>query len=87
MSSKPLEVRVPNTDLPTLVEKKSKQMDLNDTPEPKDIQRNFVCRNKALGMVHTSKFLSAPLGPLIFQSYLTILVIFIDSSDLILIAS
>ena len=43
MSSKPLEVRVPNTDLPTLVEKKSKQMDLNDTPEQKDIQRNFVC--------------------------------------------
>ena len=34
MSSKPLEVRVPITELPTLVEKKSKQTDLNDTPEP-----------------------------------------------------
>ena len=34
MSSKPLEVWVPITDLPTLVEKKkSKQTDLNGTPE------------------------------------------------------
>ena len=33
MSSKPLEVRVPITELHTLVEKKSKQTDLNDTPE------------------------------------------------------
>ena len=34
MSSKPLEVWVPITELPTLVEKKSKQTDLNDTLEP-----------------------------------------------------
>ena len=34
MSSKPLEVRVPITELPTVVEKKSKQTDLNDTLEP-----------------------------------------------------
>ena len=33
MSSKPLEVRVPITELPTLVEKKSKQTDLKDTPK------------------------------------------------------
>ena len=32
MSLKPLEVRVPITELPTL-EEKSKQMDLNDKPE------------------------------------------------------
>ena len=34
MSFKPLEVQVPITELPTLAEKKSKQMDLNGTPEP-----------------------------------------------------
>ena len=34
MSSKPLEVRVLITELPTLVEKESEQTDLNDTPEP-----------------------------------------------------
>ena len=34
MSSKPLEVQIPITELPKLVEKKSKQMDLKDTPEP-----------------------------------------------------
>ena len=34
MSSKLLEVRFPITELPKLVEKKSKQTDLNDTPEP-----------------------------------------------------
>ena len=33
MSSKPLEVRVLISELPTLVEKKAKQTDLNDTPE------------------------------------------------------
>ena len=33
MSSKLLEVRVPITELPTLVEKKTKKMDLSDTPE------------------------------------------------------
>ena len=37
MSSKSLEVRVPITETPTLVDKKSKQMDLNDTPEPMDV--------------------------------------------------
>ena len=33
MSLKPLEVRVQIIELPTLVEKKSKEMDLNDTPK------------------------------------------------------
>ena len=33
MSSKLLDLRVPITELPTLVKKKSKQTDLNDTPE------------------------------------------------------
>ena len=33
MTSKPLEVRVPITELPTLVEKKSKQTYLNNKPE------------------------------------------------------
>ena len=33
MSSKPLEVRIPITEQPMLVEKKSKQTDLNNTPE------------------------------------------------------
>ena len=40
MSSKPLEVRVPITELPTLVEKKSKETDLNDTPEPMSLPIN-----------------------------------------------
>ena len=40
MSSKLLEVRVPITELPTLVEKKSKQTDLNDTPEPMSLPIN-----------------------------------------------
>ena len=40
MSSEPLEVWVPITKLPTLVEKKSKQMDLNDTPEPMSLPIN-----------------------------------------------
>ena len=40
MTLKPLEVRVPITELPTLVEKKSKQMDLNDTPEPMSLPIN-----------------------------------------------
>ena len=34
MSSKPLKVWVPITELHTLVEKKSKQTDLDDTLEP-----------------------------------------------------
>ena len=34
MLSKPLEVRVLITELPTLVEKESKQTELNDIPEP-----------------------------------------------------
>ena len=34
MSLKPLEVRVQIIELPALVEKKSKEMDLNDIPEP-----------------------------------------------------
>ena len=34
MTSEQLEVRVLITELPTSVEKKSKQTDLNDTPEP-----------------------------------------------------
>ena len=34
MSLKPLKVQVPLTELPTLVEKKSKQTYLSDTPEP-----------------------------------------------------
>ena len=33
MTWKPVEVQVPITELATLVEKKSKQMDLNDTPK------------------------------------------------------
>ena len=40
MSLKPLEVRVSITELPTLVEKKSKQMDLNNTPEPMSLPIN-----------------------------------------------
>ena len=40
MSSKPLEVQVLITELPTLVEKKSKQTDLNDTPEPMSLPIN-----------------------------------------------
>jgi hypothetical protein len=40
MSSKPLEVRVPITELPMLVEKKSKQTDLKDTPEPMSLPIN-----------------------------------------------
>ena len=40
MSFKPLEVRVPITELPTLVEKKSKQTDLNGTPEPMSLPNN-----------------------------------------------
>ena len=40
MSSKPLKVRVPITELPTLVEKKSKKMDLIDTPEPMSLPIN-----------------------------------------------
>ena len=34
------EVRVPITELPTLVEKKSKQADVNDTPEPMSLPMN-----------------------------------------------
>jgi hypothetical protein len=37
MSSKSLEVRGQITETPTLVDKKSKQTDLNDTPEPMDV--------------------------------------------------
>ena len=52
MSSKPLEVRFPITELPMLVEKKSKQTDLNDTPEPMSLPINDLpCpegHNKAL---------------------------------------
>ena len=40
MSSKPLEVQVPITELPTLVEKKSKQTDLSDTPEQMSLPIN-----------------------------------------------
>ena len=40
MTSRPLEVRVPITELPMLVEKKSKQTDLNDTPEPMSLPIN-----------------------------------------------
>ena len=40
MSSKPLEVWVPITELLTLVEKKSKQTDLNGTPEPMSLPIN-----------------------------------------------
>jgi len=40
MSSKPLEVRVPITELPMLVEKKSKQTDLNVTPKPMSLPIN-----------------------------------------------
>ena len=40
MSSKLLEVRVPITELPMLAEKKSKQMDLNDTPEQMSLPIN-----------------------------------------------
>ena len=40
MSSKPLEVQVPITELPMLVEKKSKQTDLSDTPEQMSLPIN-----------------------------------------------
>ena len=40
MSSKPLEGGVPITELHMLVEKKSKQTDLNDTPEPMSLLIN-----------------------------------------------
>ena len=42
MSSKPLEVWVPITELPMLVEKKSKQTDLNGTPEPMSLLINDI---------------------------------------------
>ena len=61
MSSKPLEVQVPITELPTLMEKKSKQTDLKNTPEPMSllindlsylllIQSLFCCRLRRLGI-------------------------------------
>ena len=40
MSSKPLEAWVPITELPTLVERKSKQTALNDRPEPMSLPIN-----------------------------------------------
>ena len=40
MSSKPLEVRVPITEQPMLVDQKLKQTDLNDTPEPMSLHIN-----------------------------------------------
>ena len=49
MSSKPLEVRVPITELPTLVEKKSKQTDLNDTHEPMSLPINDLVLSIAQG--------------------------------------
>ena len=50
MSSKPLEVRVLITELPTLVEKKSKQTDLNDTPEPMSSPFNDLPYKKSLAL-------------------------------------
>ena len=40
MSSKPLGVQVPITELPTLVGKKLKQTDLNDTHKPMSLSIN-----------------------------------------------
>ena len=40
MSSKLLKVRVLITELPTLVEKRSNKMDLNNTPEPMSLPIN-----------------------------------------------
>ena len=40
MTSKLVELRVPITELPMLVERKSKQMALNDKPEPMSFRPN-----------------------------------------------
>ena len=48
MSSKPLVVWVPITELPTLVEKKSKLTDLNDTPKPMLLPINDVSYHRRL---------------------------------------
>ena len=48
MSSKPLVVWVPITELPTLVEKKSKLTDLNDTPKPMLLPINDVSNHRRL---------------------------------------
>ena len=55
MSSKPLEVRVPITELPTFVKKKSKQTDLNDTLELMSLPINdlsLLNQNIALVIVY-----------------------------------
>ena len=48
MSSKLLEVWVSITELPTLVEKKSKLTDLNDTPKPMLLPINDVSYHRRL---------------------------------------
>ena len=48
MSSKPLVVWVPITELPTLVEKKSKLTDLNDTSKPMLLPINDVSYHRRL---------------------------------------
>ena len=45
---KTVPVRVLITELPTLVEKKSKQTDLNDTPEPMSLPILIANRKRAL---------------------------------------
>ena len=59
MSLKPLEVRVPITELLTLVEKKSKQTDLNDTPEPISLTINDLSYS---GRVFSAQWLSSSIS-------------------------
>ena len=48
MSSKPLVVWVPITELPTLVEKKSKLTDLNDKSKPMLLPNNDISYHRRL---------------------------------------
>ena len=52
MSSKPLEVWVTITELPMLVEKKSKQTDLNNTPEPMSLPINDLSYDSPYAHFH-----------------------------------
>ena len=50
MTTKPLEVRVPITELPMQVEKKSKQTDLNDTPKPMSLPINDLSYTRVVNL-------------------------------------
>ena len=61
MTSKPVVLRVPITELPTLVERKSKQMALNDRPEPMSLPINDLSYPDILTQSMAMK--SAPIIP------------------------